>query len=108
MKPIQFSLRRFFLIISVLGIGLGVLAKGCALEMQNPRTNEQDAAAWLQMGFGMSLIGTGVSLPFRRRSLTIAIAVCAPFVAFMLLVVIYWAALIGSLLLRPFCHGFLT
>jgi hypothetical protein len=97
---LQFPLRRLLLMVPLLGIGSAVLVKGAFLEMQHPRSNQEDQVALLVLAAGASLIGAGVGLLSRQRLAPLVLAVVFPPLGFMILVVLVWGYIIGFAIFR--------
>jgi hypothetical protein len=90
----QFTLRRLFAAVTLIGIGIPVLIDGSRREMQNPRSNAEDDVARCVMGLGSSLIASGTCLLFARLRYAALVGILALGFPFALLVVLVWGAII--------------
>lgn len=70
--------------------GIVVLVVGVYLETRNPRSNAEDDFAWCLLAVGVSMLGTGISIPFVRPLWVAVVALGLPFVAYVLAVSAFW------------------
>lgn len=91
MKKVE--LGRLIVSVPMIGSGLALSSYGLWMQTQQ-RTNAEDDLAWAAFGIGMFLIGAGVSLPFTRNRYAIGVGCATPSIGFMLLVALYWGAII--------------
>lgn len=75
-------------------LGLLFFACGLYLETRNPRSNTEDAIAWLTLGVGVFVGSFGVALRFFRPLVAVIVAFVAPPVAFCAAVALFWVCLI--------------
>lgn len=80
----------------VIAIGLVTVLAGAWLETRNPRSNFADDVAWSVLAAGGFLIGLGVSLPFVRPIVAVAVGLAFPIVGWFLLVVAFWGVLLHN------------
>jgi hypothetical protein len=77
----------------VFGIGLVTVIGGAWLESRNPRSNLADDVAWCVLAAGGFLIGLGVSLPFAKPIVAVAVGLAFPLVGWWLLMCAVWGGL---------------
>ncbi len=94
------SLVRVSIALAIFCAGLAVFVAGVYLQTRNPRSDEEDVFAWQVLAVGVFLLGVGVSLPFVRAWLALAIGFVSPYIAFMLAVLVVWCVIILNAIFR--------
>jgi hypothetical protein len=80
--------------MALVGIGLGMFVPGIYLETRRLKTIEQETLARWMLTISTSLIGAGLSVPFARPIVVLAIAIVSPSIAFAMAAVAFWTLLL--------------
>lgn len=89
-RPLQYSAAAALVLV-----GLCIAFVGLRAQFHS-RTNVEDDISLATGSVGLASIAAGVALPFARGPVVLAVALCTPYAAFVLVVALFW----GTAILR--------